>query len=150
MSTFEGPATDADEAREALRALAHTTHRIADPREVYRVLGGLSAGLLSLQQSLDQLASWHEQNAEHAVSEDGSRAVGIGDARVAEEHLREAAGWVRQAHCELREAFNHHGRIVWKAPAPARARLAEPAAQPARSHATRPQTCRDAGATLGR
>ena len=41
MPTFEDPAADADEAQTALRALAHATRSIDDPRQIYAVLGSL-------------------------------------------------------------------------------------------------------------
>lgn len=114
MPTFKDVSVDADEAREALRGLAHASHRITDAQETYRVLGSLSAGLLSLQQALDQLAGWHERNADHAASDGGERDAGRRDAVAAGDYLREAAGRVRQAHSELRAAFNHSGRIAWR------------------------------------
>lgn len=42
MPTFENPAADADEVQTALRALAHTTRSIDDPRQIYSVLGSLT------------------------------------------------------------------------------------------------------------
>lgn len=39
MPTFENPAADADDVQTALRALAHATRTIDDPRQVYPVLG---------------------------------------------------------------------------------------------------------------
>ncbi len=38
MPTFQDPAADAAEARQALRGLAHATGTINDPREIYAVL----------------------------------------------------------------------------------------------------------------
>ena len=43
MPTFENPAADADEVQTALRALAHATRSIDDPREIYSVLGSLTS-----------------------------------------------------------------------------------------------------------
>ena len=48
MATFDNPAVDADEAAEALRALAHASRVLTDPGDTYRVLGSLSAALASL------------------------------------------------------------------------------------------------------
>jgi hypothetical protein len=111
MPTFEDPTIDADEAREALRGLAHASQRITNPGETYRVLGSLSASLFSLQQSLDQLADWHQRNAERAATDHGDRRTGRRDALAASGHLRRAAGSARQAHSELRAAFNHNGQM---------------------------------------
>lgn len=114
MPISKDPAADAEQTREALRGLAHASQLITSPRETYRVLGSLSAALFSLQQSLDQLASWHERNAELAATDHGDRRAGRGDALAATGNLRDAAGSVRQAHRELRAAFNHNGRIAWQ------------------------------------
>lgn len=60
MPTFENPAADADEVQTALRALAHATRSIDDPREIYSVLGSLTSAVASLSQSLHQLAASHD------------------------------------------------------------------------------------------
>lgn len=60
MPTFENPAADADEVQTALRALAHATRSIDDPREIYSVLGSLTSAVASMCQSLDQIASFHD------------------------------------------------------------------------------------------
>ena len=60
MPTFENPAADADEVQTALRALAHATRSIDDPRQIYSVLGSLTAAVASLSQSLHQLAAFHD------------------------------------------------------------------------------------------
>lgn len=114
MPTYTDAIVDANQTREALRGLAHATHRITDPAESYRVLGSLCAALLSLQQSLDQLAGLHERYAPRAATDQGDRRAGRRDALAAGEHLREAAGSVRKAHSELRAAFNHNGQIAWQ------------------------------------
>lgn len=117
MPTFDDPVVDADEAAEALRGLAHASRMFTDPGDTYRVLGSLSAALASLQQSLDQIAAWHDRNTEHASDDDGDRHAGRRDAETAATRLRDAAGRVRQAHGALNEAFNHNGRIAWQPPA---------------------------------
>ena len=63
MPTFEDPAADADEVQIALRALAHATRSIADPRDIYSVLGSLTSAVASLGQSLHQLAAFHDAPA---------------------------------------------------------------------------------------
>ena len=60
MPTFENPAADADDVQAALRALAHATRSIEDPRQIYSVLGSLTSALASLSQSLHQLAAVHD------------------------------------------------------------------------------------------
>lgn len=60
MPTFENPAAGADEVQTALRALAHATRAIEDPRQIYSVLGALTSAVASLSQSLHQLAAFHD------------------------------------------------------------------------------------------
>lgn len=67
MLTFEDPAADADEAQTALRALAHTTRSIDDPRQIYSVLGSLTSSIASLSQSLHQLAAFHDTPAKRST-----------------------------------------------------------------------------------
>ena len=64
MPTFENPAADADEVQTALRALAHATRSIDDPRQIYSVLGSLTSAVASLSQSLHQLAAFHDGRSE--------------------------------------------------------------------------------------
>jgi hypothetical protein len=76
MPTFENPAADANEVQVALRALAHATRSIDDPRQIYSVLGSLSSAVASLSQSLHQVARFHD-NHDHAtnwVPEDSAKA----------------------------------------------------------------------------
>ena len=56
MPTYENPVTDAAEAYEALRGLAHATRSWDEPAETYRVIGEVVAGIRCLGQVLDQLA----------------------------------------------------------------------------------------------
>ncbi len=114
MPTYENPAADASEAAEALRGVAHATRRFADPGDSYRVLGSLSTALASLQQSLDQLADWHDRNADRAALDDGDRRQGRYEAAMAAVELRDAADTVQQAHRSLNTAFSHNGRIAWQ------------------------------------
>jgi len=60
MPTFENPAADADEVQTVLRALAHATRSIDDPRQIYSVLGSLTSAVASLSQSLHQIAAFHD------------------------------------------------------------------------------------------
>jgi hypothetical protein len=114
MPTYENPAADASEAAEALRGLAHAGRVITDPNDTYQVLGALSGALMSLRQSLDQLADWHDRNAGYAATDDGDRDAGRRDATAASDYLRDAADRIQHAHRSLSEAFNHNGRIAWQ------------------------------------
>lgn len=75
MPTFENPTVDADEAQEALRALAHATRSIKDPREIYSVLGSLSSAVASLSQALHQVAAFHDEATQDVAwrARDGRR-----------------------------------------------------------------------------
>lgn len=114
MPTYENPAADATEAAEALRGLAHATRTFPDPTDTYQVLGSLSTALASLQQSLDQLADWHDRSANHAATDDGDQRAGRYEAASAGVCLRDAADQIAQAHRSLNEAFSHNGRIAWQ------------------------------------
>jgi hypothetical protein len=60
MPSFTNPNNDAEEAREALRGLAHATQYLDDPTEIYPVLGSITHGLASLAQALHQLGDFHD------------------------------------------------------------------------------------------
>lgn len=60
MPTFENPEVDANEVQAALRALAYATRRVEDPRQIYSVLGSLTAAVASLSQCLHQLGEAHD------------------------------------------------------------------------------------------
>ena len=68
MPTFNDPATDADELREAARGLAHATKLIIDLSEMYAVLGAMSSSLASMAQSLHQLGDLHDPQPKQGVS----------------------------------------------------------------------------------
>ena len=76
MPTFENPAADADEVQTALRALAHATRSIDDPRQIYSVLGSLTSAVASLSQSLHQLAAFHDDAATKGVWVGGDSRAG--------------------------------------------------------------------------
>lgn len=119
MPTFEDPARDADELGEAARRLACATRRISVPDDTYRVLGSMHSALTSLQQSLRQLADWHERHSPFAATDDGDRAAG-------QEQAAKASGWLTIAAASLDQvvqlvmtAQSENGRIAWH-PEPSR------------------------------
>ena len=87
MPTFEDPAQDADELGDAARGLAHATRHIPVPEDTYRVLGSMHYALTSVQQSLRQLADWHERYSPLAATDDGDLAAG-------QEQAAKASGWL--------------------------------------------------------
>ncbi|WP_123788444.1 hypothetical protein [Phytoactinopolyspora halophila] len=113
MATFNDPKTDAAEAAHALRGLAHASRTLTDPDASYDILGALAAGLRSLQQSLEQLAAWHERHAGHAATDDGDRIAGHRNAQAAAAHLRDAASFVGFACGEVDHAHNRNSGIAW-------------------------------------
>lgn len=104
MSTFQNPTVDAAEASEALRGLAHASRVFEDPADTYAVLGDLLAGVRSLRQVLDQLATAHLKHRVRAHDDAGDQTAGATDALAATAELQQAAalldgyttGWIRQ------------------------------------------------------
>ena len=60
MPTFESPQVDAEESRQALFGLAHATHSIDDPRQIYPTFDALSHATAAVGQALHQLAAFHD------------------------------------------------------------------------------------------
>lgn len=77
MPTFDDPLADAEEARQALRALAHATRTFASPSETYAFVGELLGGLRALQQVLGLVASAHTRHEEFAFTDDGEHWTGV-------------------------------------------------------------------------
>ena len=114
MPTFEDPAQDADELGDAARGLAHATRHIPVPEDTYRVLGSMHYALTSVQQSLRQLADWHERYSPLAATDDGDLAAG-------QEQAAKASGWLTIAAASLDQvvrlvmaAQSENGRIAWQ------------------------------------
>lgn len=114
MPTFEDPAQDADELSEAARGLAYATRRIPVPADTYRVLGSMHFALTSVQQSLRQLADWHERQSPFAATDDGDRAAGQEQAGKASGWLTIAAASIDQVVHLLMAAQSENGRIAWQ------------------------------------
>ncbi|WP_159499425.1 hypothetical protein [Microbacterium sp. 18062] len=114
MPTFEDPAQDADELGEAARGLAYATRHISVPEDTYRVLGSMHYALTSVQQSLRQLADWHERRSPFAATDDGNRTA-------SQEHAAKASGWLTIAAASMDQvvqlvmaAQSENGRIAWQ------------------------------------
>lgn len=119
MPTFHDPLADADEASAALRGLAHTTRSFDDPAQTYRVLGDLLAGVRSLEQVLDQLATAHITHRGRAHDDSGDHLAGAHAALAAADELHRSRILLDQAEVRLNAAFSYSGRIAWH-PEPAR------------------------------
>ncbi|MGO2193950.1 MAG: hypothetical protein ACTH43_15100 [Brachybacterium sp.] len=113
MPTFHDPLADADEASEALRALAHATRSFDDPAQTYRVFGDLLAGVRSLEQVLDQLAAAHLTHRGRAHDDNGDPLAGTHAALAAADELHRSRVLLDQAEVRLSSAFSHSGRIAW-------------------------------------
>lgn len=116
MPSYEDPKQDADELGEVARSLAHTTRHIDRPADTYQMLGSLHYALTKVQQSLNQLASWHHQHRTDAATDDGNLEAG-------HEHAEKAGGWLQVAAASLNQvvdlvmrAQGENGRIAWQEP----------------------------------
>lgn len=125
MPTFHDPIADADEASEALRALAHATRSFDDPAHTYRVFGDLLAGVRSLEQVLDQLAAAHLTHRGRAHDDIGDPLAGAHAALAAADELHRSRVLLDQAEVRLSAAFSHSGRIAWH-PEPAQRETVQP------------------------
>src|SRR3954471_16305610 len=119
MPTFQDPLVDGEDARQALRALAHATRSFDDPAQTYGVIGDLLGVLRSLEQVLDQLASAHTGAEAMARTYDGDHWAGVEEAFAAANALRRASTLVARAGWALDWASQHSGRIAWDSAAAA-------------------------------
>lgn len=116
MPTFNDPTVDAEEARQALRGLAHATIRIDNPDKLYGIVGELLGAARSLEQSLIQLGGASLTHQGSAAHDDGDRNLGAADAWAAADALQQAARHVSAAESVLDQASGHLGRIAWQPP----------------------------------
>lgn len=114
MPTFDDPRRDAAELSAAARGLAHASRDFTDPADSYAVLGELQSTLISLQQSLRQIAVLHTQNVNRASTDDADPAAGRGHAFAAAAWLESAARDIDQATDQLMAAFEANGQIAWQ------------------------------------
>jgi hypothetical protein len=113
MPTFDRPSTHADEAREALRRLAHATRQVEDPSEIYAVLGELTNGLASLAQSLHQIAVFHEGPVSKSAWVTGDARTGRAESYQVAWELHRAAEMVHQVANGLDRAHEVEGTIAY-------------------------------------
>lgn len=116
MPTFNDPSADAEEARQALRGLAHASQRIDDPDVLYGMVGELLGATRSLEQSLIQIAGASLTHQGRAAHDDGDRNIGAADAWATADALRQAAQHVSAAETMLDQASGHLSRIAWQRP----------------------------------
>lgn len=113
MPTFDDAIADSEQARLALRRLAHATRNIECPGDAYQVIGSLLDGLRSLQQVLDQLGTVHAANVRRARGEDRDHGTGVTEVHITAAALHRAARGVCRTQAGLEVALQHSGRIVW-------------------------------------
>ncbi len=113
MPTFDNPITDAEEASQALRGLAHATRTFDNSADTYAVIGDLLGGVRSLRQVLDQLAGAHTANRVRAHDDAGDQTVGATFALLAANELQHAASLLDGVHDRLDAAMSASGRIAW-------------------------------------
>ena len=113
MPTFDNPTADATEASEALRGLAHATRVFEDPADTYAVLGDLLAGVRSLAQAVNQLATAHVTHRVRAHDDAGDQAAGATNALTATAELQQAAALLDAVHDRVDAAMAASGRIAW-------------------------------------
>lgn len=118
MPTFDDPIADSEQARLALRGLAHATRNVEFPGDAYQVIGSLLDGLRSLEQTLDQLAAVHTSNVRRSYGEDREHRTGMTEVHVTAVALHRAAREVGRTQMALEVALQHSGRIVWGDPLP--------------------------------
>lgn len=126
MPTFDNPAADADEVQTVLRSLAHATHTIDDPRQVYSVLGSLTSAVASLSQSLHQLAAVHDKPQRRGWMLEPSPRGRSAAYRVSWE-LHRAGEMLRQVGETIANAHEAEAMLVYHR------ELSEPAAAPSRT-----------------
>jgi hypothetical protein len=118
MPTFTDPAHDAEEARQALRGLAHATRSIDDPATVYDLLGTISQALASLEQTLHQAGTFHDNLQRHnirPVVADSPRGGTAASYQVAWE-LHRAAAMTHQVAAAIDHAHEIESRIAYSMP----------------------------------
>ena len=113
MPTFENPAADADEVQTTLRALAHATRSIDDPRQIYSVLGSLTSAVASLSQSLHQLAAVHDGEAKKGVWVAGDSRAGRAATHQVSWELHRAGEILHQVSESIASAHNAESRITY-------------------------------------
>ncbi len=118
MPTFDDPLTDAEEASQALRGLAHATRTFQIPADTYAVIGDLLGGVRSLRQVLHQLAAAHISHSRTARTDTGDPQAGLRAAIAAADELHAASVLLDRVETHLDAASQQSGTIVWH-PAPA-------------------------------
>lgn len=113
MSTSTRPHAHADEAREALRSLAHSTRDLDDPTAIYSILGQLTNGLGSLAQSLHQIGNFHEGPARNRAWIGGNVRDGRAASYQVAWDLHRAAEMLHQVRSAIDHALEIEATITY-------------------------------------
>lgn len=113
MPTFEDAAADADEVQTSLRAVAHATRSIDDPRQIYAVLGSLTSAVASLSQSLHQLAAFHDGAATKCGWVAGDARAGSAATYQVSWDLHRAGEMMHQVSAVIANAHNAEPTITY-------------------------------------
>lgn len=116
MSASTRPYAHADQARDALRSLAHATRDLEDPTEIYAVLGELTNGLASLAQSLHQMGDFHEGPARKRVWVTGDPRAGRAASYQVAWELHRAAEMVHRVAAGIDRAHEVESTITYDVP----------------------------------
>ncbi|WP_308465211.1 hypothetical protein [Rathayibacter soli] len=113
MPTFHDPVADGEATRQALHGLAHATRSFDDPSDTSAVIGDLLAGVQSLHQALEQLASTHLSHRARAFDDHGNHPAGAHAALAAADELRQAGTLLDTVEARLDRAAQYSGAIAW-------------------------------------
>lgn len=113
MTCIDCPDSHADDARQALRQLAHATRHMTDPTQIYPIVGDLSNGLASLAQSLHQIAAVNESLAREHAQLAGDVRAGRAASYQASWGLHRAAEMLTQTTMALDEAHELEASIAY-------------------------------------
>jgi hypothetical protein len=113
MPSYNGPRSHAQDAREALRRLAHETRTLENPTDIYPVLGDLSNALASLAQSLHQIGEFHEGPARKRAWVTGDARTGRAASYQVAWELHRAAEMVHQVAAGIDRAHEVEATIAY-------------------------------------
>lgn len=116
MPTFDQPVSNALEAREALRHLAHSTRMLDDPTQIYAIIGDITNGLASLAQSLHQIADFHEGPLRHHAAVAGDLRGGRAASYQVAWELHRAAEMLSQVGAGIDRAHEVEATIAYEVP----------------------------------
>ena len=118
MANYDDPVAAAEEAAEAMRALAHATRRFTDPSDTYWTMGSILAIASRFASVLEQVAQAHRDHLESAHDDKGRRTAGSVFGLSAAQELHRAAMLQTEAFRRLDQASQSSGRIAWYADEP--------------------------------